>query len=45
MGLQILVVSVGAALGALLRWWLGLMLNPVFPTVPLGTLEIGRAHV
>ena len=38
MGLQILVVSIGAALGALLRWWLGLMLNPVFPTVPLGTL-------
>lgn len=38
MGLQILMVSVGAALGALLRWWLGLMLNPVFPTVPLGTL-------
>ncbi len=38
MGLQILVVSVGAALGACLRWWLGLLLNPIFPTVPLGTL-------
>jgi fluoride exporter len=31
-------VGVGAALGAWLRWWLGLRLNPLFPTVPLGTL-------
>lgn len=31
-------VGVGAALGAWLRWGLGLMLNPLFPTVPLGTL-------
>jgi CrcB protein len=37
-GLSILAVSVGAALGALLRWSLGLWLNPVFPTLPLGTL-------
>jgi CrcB protein len=28
----------GAAAGAWLRWWLGLRLNPVFPSVPLGTL-------
>lgn len=28
----------GAGLGACLRWWLGIALNPVFPTVPLGTL-------
>jgi CrcB protein len=28
----------GAGIGALLRWVLGLWLNPVFPTVPLGTL-------
>ncbi|MBI4755623.1 MAG: fluoride efflux transporter CrcB [Betaproteobacteria bacterium] len=34
----LLAVGVGAALGAWLRWWLGLALNPVFPTVPLGTL-------
>jgi fluoride exporter len=34
----ILAVFVGAGLGACLRWWLGLVLNPVFPTVPLGTL-------
>ena len=31
-------VGVGAACGAWLRWGLGLWLNPVFPTVPLGTL-------
>jgi CrcB protein len=28
----------GAGLGALLRWRLGLWLNPVFPTIPLGTV-------
>ena len=28
----------GAGLGALLRWALGGWLNPVFPTVPLGTV-------
>ena len=28
----------GAGLGALLRWALGHSLNPVFPTLPLGTL-------
>ena len=31
-------VFVGAGIGALLRWLLGLRLNPVFPSVPLGTL-------
>jgi CrcB protein len=31
-------VGVGAAIGAWLRWWLGIRLNPLFPTVPLGTL-------
>ena len=31
-------VGAGAALGAWIRWALGLALNPVFPTVPLGTL-------
>jgi len=33
-----LVVGGGAAAGAWLRWWLGALLNPVFPTVPLGTV-------
>lgn len=31
-------VGFGAALGAWLRWWLGALFNPVFPTLPLGTL-------
>jgi len=35
----IVAVGLGATLGAWLRWWLGLRLNPVFPTVPLGTLS------
>ena len=35
----ILAVGGGAAIGAWLRWGLGLMLNPVFPTLPLGTLS------
>ena len=37
-GLPILAVFGGAGCGALLRWWLGLQLNSVFPTLPLGTL-------
>ena len=31
-------VGAGAALGAWLRWWFGMTLNPLFPTLPLGTL-------
>jgi len=34
----IVAVSVGASLGALLRWWLGMTLNPQFPAIPPGTL-------
>lgn len=34
----LLAVGAGAAVGAWLRWWLGSALNPVFPTLPLGTL-------
>lgn len=33
-----LAVGGGAAVGAWLRWGLGTLLNPVFPTLPLGTL-------
>lgn len=33
-----LAVGCGAAIGAWLRWWLGMAFNPVFPTLPLGTL-------
>lgn len=36
--LGFLAVGAGAALGAWARWGLGLLLNPVFPTLPLGTL-------
>ncbi|MFI4865523.1 MAG: fluoride efflux transporter CrcB [Steroidobacterales bacterium] len=35
---QWLAVGIGAALGALLRWRLGVWLNAVFPTIPFGTL-------
>jgi CrcB protein len=34
----LIAVGGGAALGAWVRWWLGMLLNPVFPTLPLGTL-------
>jgi CrcB protein len=34
----IFAISLGAALGALLRWQLGLKLNSVFPSIPPGTL-------
>jgi CrcB protein len=35
---QWLAVGTGAAVGALLRWRLGVWLNAVFPTIPFGTL-------
>ena len=34
----ILVVGGGAAIGAWVRWGLGVLFNPLFPTLPLGTL-------
>lgn len=34
----ILAISIGASLGALLRWVLGMGLNSIWPTLPLGTL-------
>ena len=36
--ISIAAVGVGAAVGAWLRWGLSFALNPVFPTIPLGTL-------
>lgn len=33
-----IAVGIGAASGAWLRWWLGLLLNPLVPTLPMGTL-------
>jgi CrcB protein len=35
---SVVAVSLGAALGALVRWGLGLGLNAAFPALPLGTL-------
>jgi len=37
-GSGFIAVGVGAALGAWLRWWLGIALNAVAPNLPLGTL-------
>ncbi len=34
----IVAICVGSSLGALLRWWLGLLLNAHVPALPLGTL-------
>ena len=36
--LSVLAIGAGASLGALLRWLLGLRLNPLLPALPLGTL-------
>ncbi|MDE2564372.1 MAG: fluoride efflux transporter CrcB [Burkholderiales bacterium] len=38
MTLSLLAISVGAALGALLRWVLSTQLNALFPFIPPGTL-------
>jgi len=35
---SMMAVAIGAALGALLRWWLSSKLNAFFPTIPPGTL-------
>jgi CrcB protein len=34
----IAVIMIGAGLGAVLRWILGIWLNPIWPNLPLGTL-------
>lgn len=41
--LGFLAVGAGAALGAWARWGLGMLLNPVFPVLPLGTLAANLA--
>jgi CrcB protein len=35
---SLLVIAIGASLGAWLRWLLGLKLNALFPTIPPGTV-------
>jgi len=37
-GAGFLAVGVGAAVGAWMRWGLGVLLNPIMPSLPLGTL-------
>jgi CrcB protein len=36
--MSFVAVGSGAAVGAWMRWGLGTLLNPLFPTIPLGTL-------
>jgi CrcB protein len=31
-------IAIASAMGALIRWWLGLAMNAIFPIIPLGTL-------
>ena len=38
--LSLFSVLLGGAIGSALRWALGLALNPVLPTLPLGTLTV-----
>ncbi|MYN12141.1 fluoride efflux transporter CrcB [Pusillimonas sp. TS35] len=38
MPIAILAIALGASLGALLRWVLGIALNALWPMLPLGTL-------
>lgn len=38
--LSIFYICSGACLGALLRWLFNLILNPIFPAIPLGTLAV-----
>ena len=33
-------IALGSVLGAWLRWFLGLKLNPIFPNIPLGTVTV-----
>jgi CrcB protein len=35
---SVVLISAGAAAGAVLRWFLGLGLNSLFPAIPFGTL-------
>ncbi len=35
---SIICISAGASMGSVLRWVFGLMLNGVFPPIPLGTV-------
>lgn len=41
--LPLFSVLAGGAIGSALRWMLGLALNPVFPSLPIGTLVANLA--
>ena len=38
--LALFSVLIGGAIGSALRWALGILLNPILPTLPLGTLTV-----
>jgi CrcB protein len=40
---SILCICAGASIGAVLRWLIGRALNPLVPTLPLGTLTVNLA--
>lgn len=37
--MSVIAIISGASIGALLRWFLGLKLNSIYPAIPLGTLS------
>ena len=37
---SVIAVFCGGGVGCLTRWGLGALLNPIFPTVPLGTVAV-----
>ena len=36
---NVLVITLGAGAGACLRWVLAMLLNSIFPAIPLGTVK------
>lgn len=38
-----MAIGIGGAIGCWLRWGLGILLNPIFPSLPLGTLAANLA--
>ena len=38
--LSVIAISIGASLGAVSRWVVGVLLNDIFPAIPLGTLGV-----
>jgi len=40
---SVVAICVGGSLGSLLRWWLAILLNAHFPTIPPGTVTANLA--